>query len=405
MRLARFLRRIRCGHTYANFFNQPTPVQAELFEGRNKVPFTFEWIGTAMVVTSNDVLPRGTEVLGINEVPSSRVLRELMALARADGGNDAKRRNHLAVTGRDGYEAFNVYHPLVFPLTKPEFRLRVRRPGQRKDESVVLPAFDLAQRNATRVGTVAPARDEKMWEDRRIGPDVACLRMPSWALYDSTWNWRGYLASFFDGLVSERVANLILDLRENEGGNDVGREILARLTPKPIAPEPFDRIVRYRKVPADLLPCLSTWDRGFEDWGSSATAIGPGRYRLSRPGVEDEATIVPAGRRYEGRVFVLMGATNSSATFQFVSEIKRTGLATLVGQTSGGNRRGINGGAFFFLTMPRTKIEVDVPLIGDFPAGSPPDAGIAPDVRVARTVASIARGEDAELAAALRFCR
>ena len=48
----------------------------------------------------------------------------------------------------------------------------------------------------------------------------------------------------------------------------------------------------------------------------------------------------------------------------------------LVGQPTGGNQRGITGGAFFFLRLPNSKIEVDVPLIGQYPATEQPDGGL-----------------------------
>ena len=39
----------------------------------------------------------------------------------------------------------------------------------------------------------------------------------------------------------------------------------------------------------------------------------------------------------------------------------------MVGQVTGGNLRGINGGAFFFLNLPNSRLEIDLPLIGQFP--------------------------------------
>jgi C-terminal processing protease CtpA/Prc len=95
---------------------------------------------------------------------------------------------------------------------------------------------------------------------------------------------------------------------------------------------------------------------------------------------------------------VLVGAVNSSATFQFALAVKQSGLGRLVGQPTGGNRRGINGGAFFFVRLPRTGLEVDLPLVAGFPATPQPDEGVTPDVLVTPNVADIASGRDAELA-------
>jgi hypothetical protein len=98
---------------------------------------------------------------------------------------------------------------------------------------------------------------------------------------------------------------------------------------------------------------------------------------------------------------VLTDAACSSATFQFAQVIRDTGIATLAGTATGGNRRGINGGAFFFLRLPACGLEVDLPLIGRFPATPQPDAGIEPDVTVPMTAADIAAGRDPVLARVL----
>ena len=85
----------------------------------------------------------------------------------------------------------------------------------------------------------------------------------------------------------------------------------------------------------------------------------------------------------------------------FGQTIKENRLATIVGQTSGGNQRGINGGAFFFLRLPGSGLEVDLPLIGRFPTTPQPDAGVEPDIAVRPTAAAIAEGRDLEMAAVM----
>jgi len=116
---------------------------------------------------------------------------------------------------------------------------------------------------------------------------------------------------------------------------------------------------------------------------------------------QDGVVIQPAAPRYRGNVWVLVGPENSSATFEFALAVKQHNLATLVGRPTGGNQRGINGGAFYFLRLPNSGIEVDLPLIAQFPREPQPDAGIAPDVLVVPSVQDIAAGVDAELEAVL----
>jgi C-terminal processing protease CtpA/Prc len=110
---------------------------------------------------------------------------------------------------------------------------------------------------------------------------------------------------------------------------------------------------------------------------------------------DDESNVLkPKGPRINAPLYVLTSPTNSSATFQFAAAARSLGLATLVGGPTGGNQRGINGGAFFFVRLPNSGLEADLPLIGYYPEGEWPDAGLTPDVAVEAQASDIISGRD-----------
>ena len=401
--LSVFLAKIRCGHTYTNFLNQPKAIAQTLFQQRNRLPFYFRWVDGRMVVTrdfSEARLRVGTEILAINGVPVSTILQRLMTIARADGSNDAKRVSSLEVLGLERYETFDVYYPLFFPSKRATLRLQIRpEPGARPRELQVKP-LSYEERLASRQALLAaqPGESAPAWEFKHLEPGTALLRMPTWALFDSTWDWKGFLDTMFVDLEQRRVTHLILDLRGNEGGMDAGNPILSRLIREDLRLAQFKRRVRYRQVPETLAPYLDTWDPSFKDWGEAATAPADGFFTLTK--YDDDARgdfIAPVAPPYRGKVSVLVNAANSSATFYFAQVLQQNKLATLVGQPTGGNQRGTNAGALFFLRLPRSGIEVDLPLIGFYPSEDKPDAGLTPDVSVTPRVEDIARGVDAEL--------
>lgn len=408
LELSRFTAKIRCGHTFLNPANQSTTVVNELFSGQDKVPFCFRWLDRRMIVT-RDLSPGarlepGSEVVAIDGIPATTLLAALLTVTRADGANDAKRISLLEVQGNERYETFDLFFPLLFPRTAPTFELDVRRFGEGTIVKVTLEALTWEQRLAARKDS-APAptgADGPLWTRRELDARTALLSMPSWVVYDTSWNWRGYLDSTFTELAERSTENLVIDLRGNEGGSSVGDVLLSYLIEAPVTLAEETRWVRYRKTPRELDAALDTWDDSFRDWGSAA--IGPidGFYRLTRfdDGGDAGTVIEPAEPRFAGRVVVLIDASNSSATFEFARAVRQLRVATLVGQATGGNQRGIHGGAFFFLRLPRSGLEIDLPLIGHFPRlGSMerPDAGIVPDVVVMPSAASIAAGSDAEL--------
>lgn len=395
--LSRFLATIRCGHSYCNFFNQKKAVATALFDRPTRLPFHFRWIDRAMVVTGHGGpdLPRGSEVLAINDVRPRVMLARLLPYARADGHNDAKRVSLLEVRGDDTIEFFDVFHGLEFgPPRNGVHRIAARRPDGRRI-TVDLPAIGLGQRRAQMVARDYRG-DQPVWDWTMRSDGTAVLTMPGWALYDSKWDWRSWLNTRLDNLTGAK--GLIIDLRDNEGGQDCGDAILARLIRTPIMPPAAQRRVRFQRTPPSLDRYLDTWDDSFRTLGVGARPAADGFYVLD--GERGDTPIAPSGRRLDLPVAALVGPVNSSATFQFAQNARRSGRVRLFGAPTGGNRRGINGGFFFFVHLPASGIEFDLPLIGYFPGASQPDGGIEPDVRVGARRADIAAGRDAAMDAA-----
>jgi len=416
-----FAAKVRCGHTQANPFNQSKQTIQVLFKSTTRVPFYFVWLDHHMVTTQDfseaGAFPPGTEIVSINGIPAQTTLARLMTIARADGANDSKRVAQLAVTGDSEYETFDLFYPMFFPLQQAKFDFVVRRPGSQKAEHAFARPLSfeeriapIQQREAARKGG-----SDVLFEARTLDDRSLYLKMPTWALYDSKWEWKKWLNEKVDSAEDKNAPALILDLRGNEGGEDVGNEILAHLIDTPMTLSPMRRLVRYRKVPDDLVPYLDTWDNSFRDWGASAVTLDESwptaprevsYLKLTR--YDDDPTgdvIQPRGKRFRGKVFVLIDATNSSATFQFAQNIQSHHLGILIGQPTGGSQRGINGGAFFFLRLPKSGIELDLPLIGTFPPHPVADAGVTPDVQVVHTAADIAKGTDPELNTAQQQAR
>lgn len=404
--LSRLLSAIRCGHSYANFFNQRQAVADALFDRPTRLPFAFRWIGDAMVVTANQSgtggrppvwLPVGSVIKAVDGVPVGQIYRRLLPYVRVDGHNDGKARSLLSVSGTASIEFFDVFHGLLFgPPDGGSFRIDYRTPGGSADSRADMPALTLTERRGMRP-PASEDRDAAQWQWTMRDDGIAVLRMDGWAVYNSRWDWRAWLNERLDSLSGAR--GLIVDIRQNEGGLDCGDLILARLATSVLPRATGRRLVRYRSVPDHLRPMLDTWDRGFFDWGEQAVPHDATRFELRRESADEGVT--PDSRRLTVPVAVLTSAQNSSAAMQFALRIKQHRLGLLVGETTGGNQRGINGGAFFFARLPQSGLEFDLPLIGHFPDEPRPDAGVEPDISVMPSAEDIATGHDPVLQTAV----
>lgn len=403
--LTRLTAAIRCGHTYLNPNNQRRSIEEALFSGRDRVPFTFRWFDGRMIVTglrrSGIPIARGSEILAIDGVPVAELLRTMFPLTRADGSNDGKRLAQLGGTATDRYAAFDVFRPLLFEV-RSDGMVRVSvRPFRGDRRTIDLPALTQTELQAA----LQERGDARSWTFSMDAARVGILTMPDWVTYRSTWDWQGYLDEIMDRLIDERARGLVIDLRGNEGGTECGWHILDRLIAREFALPQYAYRTRYRTLPKPLNKALDTWDPNFRDWGSAASGPDSDGFYILKREQDMAGSIEPRGGRFAGKVALLVDAACSSATFQFAYAIQQGGVATLIGEPTGGNRRGINGGAYFFVRLPETGLEVDLPIIGSFPPTPQPDAGVLPNLRVMPTVTDIAEGRDPTMAVAISTVR
>lgn len=97
-------------------------------------------------------------------------------------------------------------------------------------------------------------------------------------------------------------------------------------------------------------------------------------------------TTGPISQRLDGRIAVPVEPKNASAPVGFANLMQRHRLGTPVGEQTGGNHRGVNGGAFFFVGLPGSGLEVDLLLIAYRPD--------TPDLIVTAEATNIRAGRD-----------
>lgn len=107
--------------------------------------------------------------------------------------------------------------------------------------------------------------------------------------------------------------------------------------------------------------------------------------------------IEPDKNNFPGKTYIISDASNASATFQFLNYARENRLAEIVGQATGGNRQGINGGNYFFLRLPNSKIEIDVPVYYFAPFAAEKDESVVPQVRVKRRAEDVRNDFDREM--------
>ncbi|MEZ4824776.1 MAG: S41 family peptidase [Bacteroidia bacterium] len=396
---SRFLAQFRCGHTYCNFWNQPEAVKQEVFWRKDKLPFTFRLVENRMIITENvsgdPALDSGAEITHINGFPVPAILDSLAVYVKGDGFRNHKRISDLQVSGVAEYEAFDIYFPLLFEVgDSVDVTIRNLFAGETLTHRVALVSVEARRAALLRLFGKKQIQADDLWRFEKLNKESAYMQLGDFTTWTMKLDWRQFLNNSFEQLEKENIPNLIVDIRGNEGGADEVLFELAKYILKTKATTPCEKdLLRYNTVPQDLRPYLSTWDNSIFDLSKRLKPTENGYFTWKKK--YPCGKTYPASRKaYQGKIYFLIDAANSSATFLLARVIKENNLGTLVGEETGGNMNGITGGMMFFMTLPHSQIEMDIPLIGSFAVEEMPDGGIVPDLMVKPDPLDIIRGKD-----------
>jgi len=387
---------MRCGHTWTNPLNQSEATQATLAQ-LPALPFQVRMIQRRMLVTaSNDAaVAVHDEVLSVDDRSVEALIAALLPYLRADGSSDGKRLAQLTHNAEGG--ALDRLLPLLYPPQAGRYRLRLRKAdGQVREVAVA--GQPVARRDAALTAAGLAPEDQRWRLD--INGRVAVMTLPTFALWKDDFDWKGFFDESFAKLQRERVSRLILDVRQNEGGDaEIERTLVAHLIDAPYTLPTGHLRYAYERVPYELARFLDTWDFGFFDRTGKVQRRDDGHWEPRDPIAATR--IVPRSPTFHGKVFALIGPRMSSAGFLLARDLKATHAAMLIGEPTGGNRRGLNGGELAWLTLPYSGAAVDIPLQATV-YDDQPDAGIEPDFFVPPTVEEVLKGEDAAMRMAMR---
>jgi C-terminal processing protease CtpA/Prc len=386
--ITQYVAAIQCGHTHTGIYNQSAFIDQLLQGSADKMPLLFtnqqgRWYLTHNV-SGKSILTAGTEILTINNTPVGEIIETMLPYMSADGANDANRMAQIALYPVSTWQMFDAYFPLLFGEPDQPYKLKVRLANSQQPIFIDVPAVTLAERTRRLEALNLPEMDiNQSWLYRITEDGEGYLRIGTYATYKMSLDWQAFYAEAFAAFADAKVDNIIVDIRGNVGGMDNARLTLDAYLGLTDLPNHWEHFSRYQVVPESLKPYLNTWDNSILDI-SDITAPAQNSvlngFKLMSP---QSPTLPSVTEPYTGKITLLVDGTNASATFYQAYAYQNHPRVTVKGETTGGNLRGINGGAMFFLTLPNTQIEVDIPLYASFPKDADLDAipnrGIVPE--------------------------
>lgn len=215
---------------------------------------------------------------------------------------------------------------------------------------------------------------------------------------------------FIDSTISVfnnlKIANLIIDIRGNNGGDEeYVAYLLARLLDKPF--RIYDRI----DAPVNKYSFLEFTNRGFFfNFFNSMSYIKDketNRYILKNKAGWHKL-INPDNPHFNGKIYILInGWTFSGASdFAAIADYNGSEKIIFIGEETGGAYYGNNSGDWLQLVLPNSKIKISMPVRFYLLAVSdhqPEDRGIIPDFQVESNINDILREIDKPMQFTLNY--
>lgn len=217
---------------------------------------------------------------------------------------------------------------------------------------------------------------------------------------------KNFLSTTFAGIQANPVRGLVIDLRNNGGGNSqLGSELLSYLTDSSYRMDQrkeWKMSAQYKVYMRQMIPW---WIRWFPvTWVSSEAR----HYLGAKDGeiVIDTAALEPPeanSLRYRGKTCFLIGPRTFSSAMMLANAVADYKLATLIGEETGGIPTAY--GEVYPFDLPNTKLAIGVSSAFFVRAnGNTEDRrGVMPDIEVRQTEEDTRLGKDTVLERARRW--
>jgi hypothetical protein len=372
------------GHTWVNTY------QNNYWDYFNKggliFPFKIKILNERMFVVSNfssdSTIKNGSEIKKINNIEVSTIIDSLLQYEIGE-------RKEFRIERLSKGFACQIWS--IYNLGK-EFNLEIILPGQDKVKHLFT--------KGVKGNSIRAEKSFSFYHKDSIG-------ILDWESMQYDKGFKAFVNAMLDTLKETNTKSLIIDLRNNPGGDiRMGNFLLKRLTAQPFTPvskmeiKGSNRLKKHYKnyIPKIIrwlpLQYLYYWTR--EMWQIPEGQIGTINIKTIKPKRKSQ--------RYAGKVYVLIGPYTYSASKEFAIVIKENHIGALIGQETGGYVTDYLNTYFF--KLPNTQLLAGVSITKSFPPnGKDEKHGVVPDYIVLQTIENYQKNIDAEMEYTLKLIK
>lgn len=400
--ISSFVSSIGCLHTTAN----PSEKFVKAYFKENKLyfPLKLKLIGKKAFIYRNlskdDDIQLGGELTMINNVPMDSIITTLLAHLSNDGYGKGWASHRFEKVFHIYYDYFIKQHHNYCITVKDAL-------GSIKEKC--LKGLTYHQKDSIeniRYGAVdrSPFLQLK-WENEINTAILKIRRFSNWQQNGKNVSFKKLLHDYMTAICQKNIDNLIIDIGELGGGNELlGMTLLSYLIHKPFTPY---KAIEFTNEEYETRKYSNTSKREYSRIKKSMK-LQPTDSTFLLINTEHTKPITPSNTHYSGNLYLLTSRSTASATSDFVAWIHSLHMATIIGEETGGGYVGNTSNWEFKITLPNTKIIVNIPLARYFNnvnENAKMGRGIMPDHHVSTTIENVLNNVNAPLEYALKLIR
>jgi Peptidase family S41 len=385
-------------------------------KSRKHLPFVLKYLNKRLYILNNcgrnAAITNGSEIISINGEPVSKITRQLMAYIFANGNNETYKYEML-----DGYFNFHYFYQVLHPdFTSYELSVipfKSTKTIKVKVDAVLPQIIADAYSKQTRkdIGKFGELVQYKVLDKTS---NTAWLKLESFSKYrveNDSIKFDVLLEKIFTQIKNDGIKNLIVDVRNNEGGDDTWQTAVSYFKGLGENKEAGLSYIQSDKM-TQLKYVVRTNEntqllQAFEYNPYALIDKTPdGRFKLKPEYTQHDSRAWPLqANAYKGKVYLLQNGLTFSAGFAFAGRMrylfdKDSSFLKVIGEDYGDDlAAGVGSGGWSLdLVLPNSKIKVTIPITGggtDKPYTMKPVKVL--DYRVVPTIEDKVKGVDTEI--------
>jgi len=406
---------VNCGHLYTI---PQAELQAEVLE-KKVLPFYIKVVNEDFYVfhdcSTQATIPDGAKILSINGRKSSEIMSLIKKGIATDGYIETRKMRLMERYLSPLFHGFDLYYHLqvdretgfLVEFEKYETgtiqQIQIEGISRKERKAVLLKRYGIDERSWFNTPSPQFERYEK--------DDLAILKLPR-SFYDKKVdpNFDSLLQQIFAQLKERKIQNLILDLRNNEGGSEHHQmELMSYLHD-----QPFKLYQNIYLSHLDFRPLRSiiierdTVDLFFnndDEYMRKLTHnLWINNYEYSR----NLRLNPPKENVFQGQLYVLINGATFSSAADLAADLRKMTNAIFIGEESGGLFEGPTGGNSIVIQLPHSKIMVRISpniQIGYQYQKHPIGRGVLPDYPIHYTIDDLVSNKDLEMEMAYQLIK